>query len=82
MFNNFDEFEVAIAELLDVPLEDLSGYEDSLLDFGLDSVQIMTLVGQLEEQGIEVSFIDLAAQVELPVWWALIESKIKLKQSA
>jgi len=77
MLDNFQQFEAVIAELLDVPLEDLSGYEESLLDFGLDSVQIMTLVGQLEELGIEVSFIDLAAQVELPAWWALIESKQK-----
>ena len=64
-----------MADLLDVPLEDLAGYDDSLLDFGLDSVQIMLLVGLLEEQGVEISFVELAAQVNLPTWWALIETK-------
>ena len=75
MIQSLHALEVAMADLLDVPLEDLAGYGDSLLDFGLDSVQIMLLVGLLEEQGVEISFVELAAQVNLPTWWALIETK-------
>ncbi|MFT5591811.1 MAG: bifunctional isochorismate lyase/aryl carrier protein [Oceanicoccus sp.] len=75
MIQSLHALEVAMADLLDVPLEDLAGYDDSLLDFGLDSVQIMLLVGLLEEQGVEISFVELAAQVNLPTWWALIETK-------
>ncbi|WP_370978714.1 phosphopantetheine-binding protein [Agaribacterium sp. ZY112] len=75
MLASYQEFEAAIAELLDVDLEDLAGYEDSLLDFGLDSVQIMSLVGKLELQGIQVSFIELAANVELSTWWNLLSKK-------
>lgn len=75
MIESLHTLERAMADLLDVPLEDLAGYSESLLDFGLDSVQIMLLVGLLEEQGVELSFVELAAQVDLPTWWALIENK-------
>ncbi|WP_283789148.1 phosphopantetheine-binding protein [Bermanella sp. WJH001] len=75
MIESLHTLERAMADLLDVPLDDLAGYSESLLDFGLDSVQIMLLVGLLEEQGVELSFVELAAQVDLPTWWALIENK-------
>ncbi len=75
MLENFQSFESTIADLMDVPLSDLAGYEDSLLDFGIDSVQIMSLVGLLEEVGVDVSFVEMAAKVDLPAWWQLIDSK-------
>ncbi len=75
MLENYKTFEIAIAKLLDAELEDLAGYTDSLLDFGLDSVQIMSFIGQLEKLGISVSFIELAANVELKAWWTLIDNK-------
>lgn len=80
MIESLHTLERAMADLLDVPLEDLAGYSESLLDFGLDSVQIMLLVGLLEEQGVELSFVELAAQVDLPTWWALIENKKRAQE--
>lgn len=65
-----------VAGMLDVPSEELEGYEDSLLDFGLDSVQLMSLVSKLEELGINVSFIEMAANVTLPHWWKLLNQKL------
>ena len=75
MFQSLQELEAHVAHLLDVPLDDLTGYDDSLLDFGIDSVQLMGFVEQLQAAGINVSFIQMAEQVTLPVWWSLIQSR-------
>jgi bifunctional isochorismate lyase/aryl carrier protein len=77
MFKQRADLEAYIAKMLNVPLEDLSGYQDSLLDFGIDSVQIMGFVEQLQNAGINVSFIQMAEHVTLPSWWAFIESSLK-----
>ncbi len=63
-----------LAALLDVPVEDIEP-DDSLLDFGLDSVRIMSLVGDWQQAGLDVSFMELAAQPRLAHWWQLIEKK-------
>ncbi|WP_321160318.1 MULTISPECIES: phosphopantetheine-binding protein [Marinomonas] len=47
----------------------------SLIDYGLDSIQIMSLVSKWKEQGIHVSFQELAASATLNGWWKLIQSK-------
>ncbi|ANQ20973.1 isochorismatase [Vibrio natriegens] len=63
-----------LAALLDVSAEEIEP-EDSLLDFGLDSVRIMSLVGDWQQAGFDVSFMELAAQPCLAHWWQLIEKK-------
>ncbi len=63
-----------LAALLDVPVDDIEP-EDSLLDFGLDSVRIMSLVGDWQQAGLDVSFMELAAKPSLAYWWQLIEKK-------
>ncbi len=50
--------------------------EDSLLDFGLDSVRMMSLVGDWQQAGFDVSFMELAAKPSLQDWWRLIEKKL------
>ncbi|MET2848634.1 isochorismatase family protein [Vibrio owensii] len=64
-----------LAALLEVPVEEMTP-DDSLLDFGLDSVRMMSLVGDWQQAGLDVSFMELAAKPSLQDWWQLIEKKL------
>ncbi|WP_061009985.1 isochorismatase family protein [Vibrio sp. CUB2] len=64
-----------LAALLEVPVDEMTP-DDSLLDFGLDSVRMMSLVGYWQQAGLDVSFMELAAKPSLQDWWQLIEKKL------
>ncbi|MFV8411417.1 isochorismatase [Vibrio owensii] len=64
-----------LAALLEVPVDEITP-DDSLLDFGLDSVRMMSLVGDWQQAGLDVSFMELAAKPSLQDWWQLIEKKL------
>ncbi|EMD1176310.1 isochorismatase family protein [Vibrio harveyi] len=64
-----------LAALLEVAADEMTP-EDSLLDFGLDSVRMMSLVGDWQQAGLDVSFMELAAKPSLQEWWRLIEKKL------
>lgn len=49
--------------------------EENLIFYGLDSVQVMLLAGELKERGVTVGFDDLARVPTLNAWWALIEQR-------
>lgn len=49
--------------------------EENLIFYGLDSIQVMALAGELKERGVEVGFDDLARVPTLNAWWALIEQR-------
>jgi bifunctional isochorismate lyase/aryl carrier protein len=49
--------------------------EENLIYYGLDSVQVMVLAGELKERGVVVGFDDLARVPTLNGWWALIEQR-------
>src|SRR5450830_635811 len=51
------------------------GADENLMDYGLDSLEVMNLVAELDKRGIKVSFEELAVTPTLNAWWALVERK-------
>jgi bifunctional isochorismate lyase/aryl carrier protein len=49
--------------------------DENLIFYGLDSLQVMKLAGELKERGVIVGFEELARVPTLSAWWALIEEK-------
>ncbi|MEE1748591.1 MULTISPECIES: phosphopantetheine-binding protein [unclassified Streptomyces] len=61
-----------VAELLDCDPAEIAP-DENLVDLGLDSVRIMTLVGRWRAAGaVTLDFPDLAEQPELAHWTALL----------
>ena len=49
--------------------------DENLIFYGLDSLQVMKLAGELKERGVTVGFDELARVPTLSAWWALIDQK-------
>lgn len=49
--------------------------DDNLMDYGLDSVQVMSLVAEWEKHGVKVTFEELARKPSLNAWWTLYSQK-------
>ncbi|MDQ7725244.1 isochorismatase [Bacillus mojavensis] len=65
-----------IAELLQESPDDIADNED-LLNRGLDSVRIMTLVEQWRREGAEVTFVELAERPTIEEWQKLLSIRIE-----
>lgn len=63
-----------VAELLQETPEAI-GEADNLIDWGLDSIRIMSLVEQWRRQGTDVSFVELAERPTLGDWWRLLRTR-------
>ncbi|MBY0239935.1 MAG: isochorismatase family protein [Burkholderiaceae bacterium] len=50
--------------------------DDNLTDFGLDSLEVMNVVGQWEAVGVTVAFEELAAEPTFDAWWRLLASRL------
>lgn len=51
--------------------------DDNLMDFGLDSVQVMTLIGNWQRDGLDVSFAQLASKPTLAGWLKVLSTKLQ-----
>ncbi|MFJ5631441.1 phosphopantetheine-binding protein [Streptomyces goshikiensis] len=60
-----------VADVLYAEPGDISPDED-LLDQGLDSIRLMTLVERWRAEGARISFVDLAERPTLREWAALL----------
>lgn len=60
-----------VAELLQVSLMEL-GEDENLLERGMDSIRLMSLVERWRNAGAEVTFVDLAERPTLTEWYALL----------
>lgn len=68
-----------LGELLQQPPQQV-GAEENLLDWGLDSIRLMSLVETWRRRGAEVSFTDLAEQPTLAAWTQLLSRQVTSRQ--
>lgn len=66
-----DRVRADLADLLDLPVAELTE-ESNLLDLGLDSVRLMSLVERWRAEGAEIDFVDLASDPELGAWFEVL----------
>lgn len=74
----FDRMCADVAAALEMAPADL-GPADNLYDLGLDSMRLMTLVLEWQEQGADLDFGLLLESQTLGEWWAAVEAQ---RQSA
>lgn len=66
-----DRMVADLAAVLDLPTGELT--EDAnLLDLGLDSVRLMSLVERWRSEGAVIDFVDLASDPELGAWFEVV----------
>lgn len=64
-----------VASLLEMPASDLRS-DENLLDAGLDSIRLMSLLSRWRGAGLELTFVTLAAEPTLERWWQLLQRKV------
>ncbi|MGD9739630.1 MAG: phosphopantetheine-binding protein [Bauldia sp.] len=52
------------------------GDRDNLADLGLDSIRAMTLVDRWSASGITLTFAEMAEEVELAAWHAIVTRRL------
>ncbi|MBV7260435.1 isochorismatase [Photobacterium sp. WH24] len=56
--------------------EDEFDPEENLIDYGLDSVQIMSLITEWRKHGVVMNFVQLAETLTFNHWWGLLEQAL------
>ena len=64
-----------VAEVLGEPVEEIGDHDD-LLERGVDSIRLMSLVERWRELGFETSFVDLAETPTVAGWTALLAREV------
>jgi bifunctional isochorismate lyase/aryl carrier protein len=72
---SYDEFKTHIISLLDEADDEFTA-DDSLLDYGLDSVQVMQLINKWSKTGLNISFVELAKNPTVNGWWKLVSDRL------
>ncbi len=70
---DFLQFKAAILACLSDAEGELD-LDDNLLDYGLDSVQVMELLGCWQRQGLALKFEQLARRTTLRAWWDIFQT--------
>lgn len=65
---------VQLLRFLDVEEADIDP-DEYLIDYGLDSVQVMTLIAEWEKLGVRLMFEDLASNPTLNGWYQLLNER-------
>ncbi|MMZ55803.1 Isochorismatase [compost metagenome] len=65
-----------VAGLLQESAEGLAAH-DNLMDRGLDSIRMMSLVEKWRRYGARVTFVELAERPTLADWWKLLSSRTR-----
>jgi aryl carrier-like protein len=71
---NFEKIHTDVALAL-FTTPDQIAMDDNLADMGLDSMRIMSLVTQWQEEGMELDFIAFAETLTLAAWKAAFETQ-------
>ncbi|MEV4114807.1 phosphopantetheine-binding protein [Nonomuraea sp. NPDC049695] len=71
MSETAERLRAEIAELLFVAPDEL-GLDDDLVDAGLDSIRVMTLIERWHRAGIRLGFPDLVAKPTIAAWADLL----------
>ncbi|MGI0116229.1 isochorismatase family protein [Zooshikella sp. RANM57] len=66
-----DNWQRQVAKWLDVELDELAP-DDNLIELGLDSIRVMTLLEQWQQQGVKTTLLDLAENPTLSGWEQLV----------
>lgn len=69
-----DRIRSDVAEVLFVSPAEVAD-DQHLIDQGMDSIRLMTLVERWRADGAEINFIDLADQPTVAQWWELLRSR-------
>lgn len=67
-----------IARVLQADAEDIAD-TDNLIDHGLDSIRLMSLVQRWQDDGAPVAFDQLAEYPEINHWLRLLRGEVKSK---
>ncbi|KAF0812693.1 Isochorismatase [Andreprevotia sp. IGB-42] len=73
---SLDALRTEVAKVLQVPASDLH-VDDNLLDYGLDSIRLMSLAERWQRAGVTLEFVALAEQPTLAQWWALLSAQAR-----
>ncbi|MGL6313610.1 isochorismatase family protein [Vibrio sp. WXL103] len=71
-----DNLLAKIAKLVDEPVEEFDP-DENLIDYGLDSVQIMSLLTEWRTAGIMLNFVQIAEVPTFNQWWSMIEAQLE-----
>lgn len=71
----FNSLRQDIATITEQDIDDIE-IDEPLMFLGLDSIRAMNLIDRWKNQGIDISFAELAEQPTLENWWSIIETKL------
>ena len=70
-----EQLRAFIASYVTEPMNTISD-EDYLLDVGIDSITLMTIVEELRQKGFPLTFIQLADEPTIQAWHNLIKQSL------